>query len=201
MSNNLLLQYDSEIAKGDNYFYDSKFQEAESCFQAALYSLSRYQGYTSYPFMLENKLKDKIQLCRWSIRDAQELNTHLGCVLYHLQRFDIKMVADLLQDDLTYMDCTKDVFIEQLSSVLKYFEEDGDTYLNRIPGYCDSKDCNYMKAGFSFVGNKSKQYMDLIFEIENDLIADICECTEFKCSEMSFDGRFKITVDKNNLPF
>jgi hypothetical protein len=112
MRNNLLLQYNSEIAKGDSYFHDSKFQEAESCFPAALYSFSRY-----------------------------------------------------------------------------------------ICGYCDPKDCNYMKAGFSFVGNKSKQYMDLIFEIESGLIADLYECTEFKCSEISFDGRFKITVDKNNLPF
>jgi hypothetical protein len=201
MSNYIFYINESEIANGDKCFDEGKYEEAEMSFQSALDTLYSYDGDQLYPLLLAADLKEKIQFCRWHIRDSKDLHSHLGCVLYHIQRFDIEMVAELLQDNITYMDYDKDVFIDKLNAALNVFKQKGDTYLDRMSGHCSSKKCNYKKSGFSFIGNKSNLYLDLIFEIENDLISDIFECNDFKCSQMCFDRKLRVTIDQVDYPF
>jgi hypothetical protein len=201
MSNYIFFINDAEIAEGNQFLQDGKFREAEKCFQSALDNLYRYNGNELYPTLIFLGLKNKIQFCRRNIFDVKELNTHLGCVLYHLQRFDIQMVSDLLQDDITYMEYSKNVFVEKLSIALQEFRQHGDLYLERISDYCDSNMCNHKKVCYTFIGNKSKLYMALIFVLENGLIADIYECTKFKTNRKYLNLQFKIIVDDKNLPF
>ena len=191
----------SEISNGEQNFKDGNFQDAERSFEAALCSLYRYNGDQLYPMLLASDLKDKIQLCKWNIRDAKELNTHLGCVLYHLQRFDIEMVNDLLDDQGLYLNRNKEIFIHNLSDALNALKETGDTYLDRIPGFCNSKECHKKKTGFSLVGNKSNMYFDFLFDVKNGIIISIHECNNFKCNHICFDRKYKITIDDRNLPF
>ena len=56
----------------------------------------------------------------------------------------------------------------------------GDTFLQCHSGFCNSKLCNYKCKGYSFIGNHSGNYLDMIFEIKDGVVQDMYECSEFK---------------------
>lgn len=94
---------------------------------------------------------------------------------------DIDKLRHFLKDEYTYEETTKEIFLYEIESIFEAHRNSGDTELLLYPGVCDGKTCeNCGKKGFRFVGNKSKNYMDLIFEIEEDDIKDIFSCGEFK---------------------
>ena len=77
----------------------------------------------------------------------------------------------------------------------------GDTYLHRFQGYCNSELYNYKCGGFSFVGNSSGNYMDLIVDINDGVVHDMYECSEFKISDREVKKRTRIKIDERELPF
>lgn len=201
MSDYIFYINESALAKGKTCFNEKKYQEAAAFFQDVLDQLYRYNGDQLYPMMLASEMKEKINLCQRYERDLKELNTHIGCVLYHLQRFDIEMVAELLDDKHTYQNLEKEVFIAELSFVMDLFKQAGDTYLNRVTGFCNSKNCHYKHAGYSLIGNHSGYYIDLIIDTQNGVIVDICQCHHFECEIMNFDRHHRIIMNDGDLPF
>jgi hypothetical protein len=100
-------------------------------------------------------------------------------VLYYLSKMDFEMVSLVLDEERTYSEATKDVFIEKLKEVFSYFSSEGDTELRLIPGRCDPCRCHRDHAGYSFVGNQSNYRLDLIVEKNADEIIDIFYCSDF----------------------
>ena len=129
------------------------------------------------------------------------LKTQTDAILYFLQRLDIDMVSIILQDNRTYQNFAKPLFIMKLEDALDEFIEAGDTYLNRYDGVCNSKTCNFNCKGFSFVGNNSANYFDLIIDVKDGVVLDIYECFSFKCEDEGIHKNEYITVDKSNDPF
>ena len=130
-----------------------------------------------------------------------ELKTQVEAMLYFLQSLDIDMVSSVLEDTRTYQDFAKPLFIKKLDNALDKFIEAGDTYLNRYKGSCDSKSCNYNCKGYSFIGNNSGNYFDLIIEVKDELVNDIYECLSFKCEDEGIHKNENILIDKSDYPF
>lgn len=130
-----------------------------------------------------------------------DLKTQAGNIIYFLQRMDIEMINDLLDDKYTYQEFKKSVFILKLDQALDEFISNGDTFLNCYTGFCDSEICNYKCSGYSFVGNNSGYYMDLIIEVKDGFVCDMCECAKFKTLETGVKKRKRIRIDNSPLPF
>jgi hypothetical protein len=130
-----------------------------------------------------------------------KLDKQADAVLYFLQGLDIEMVNAVLEDNRTYQDFEKHVFIQKLDYALDEFIQVGDTYLNRYPGHCNSEVCNYKCKGFTFIGNNSGNYFDLIIVIKEGVVQDIYECSLFKCFNQLVSKNNRIEIDKSVLPF
>jgi hypothetical protein len=111
------------------------------------------------------------------------------------------MVNSVLEDNRTYQDFEKPVFIRKLDYALEEFIQAGDTFLHRHNGFCNSENCHYKCKGFTFIGNNSGHYFDLIIDINDGVVQDIYECTEFKCFETSLSKNKHIEIDKSSYPF
>jgi len=130
-----------------------------------------------------------------------DLKTQADAVIYFLQRLDIEMLSDILDDNRTYQNLKKSVFIHKLGNALNEFISAGDTFLNCYSGFCNTKMCNYKCSGFSFIGNNSKNYFDLIIEIKGGLVHDIYECFRFKNLETGYKKKNRIMLtDKFEMP-
>ena len=100
--------------------------------------------------------------------------------------------------DYYYQDAPKDVFLIQLEKVFLNFQHAGDTELLMYEGKCNGKSCsNCGKKGYRFVGNNSKNYLDLIFETEGDNILDIYSCAIFHSKEKIKKLKYKKHI---NIP-
>ena len=140
---------------------------------------------------------------RFDLNDSGDipLKTQAEAVLYFLQHLDVTMVSIILQDNRTYQNFAKPLFIKKLEDALDEFIEAGDTYLNRYDGVCNSKTCNFNCKGFSFVGNKSEDYLDLIIDTQDGVVLDIYECFSFKCENQEIKKNEYIGLDKSDYPF
>jgi hypothetical protein len=129
------------------------------------------------------------------------LKTQADAVLYFLQRLDITMVSSILEDSRSYQNFEKPLFIKKLGTSIDKFIEAGDTYLNRYKGFCNSESCNYKCKGYSFVGNQSENYFDLIIDIKDGVVLDIYECFSLKCDNQDINKNEYIVLDKSDYPF
>ena len=129
------------------------------------------------------------------------LKTQADAVLYFLQRLDIDMVSRVLEYNRTYQNFAKPLFIKKFDDALDEFIEAGDTYLNRFKGSCNSKSCNYKCKGYSFVGNASGNYFDLIVDVKDGIVIDIYECIKFKAEIKGVKKNRRIEIDKTDMPF
>lgn len=130
------------------------------------------------------------------ILDRTNLVTQADAVLYFLQRMDVEMVSSILDDNRTYQDFAKHVFIRKLDNAIDCFIKSGDTFLNYYCGFCNSKICNFQCNGYSFVGNHSRNYFDLIVDIKDGIVYDIYECTLFSNFDIGIEKKLRIGIDK-----
>lgn len=110
----------------------------------------------------------------------KSLSDQSSAVIFYIQKMDIEMLDLILSNDCTYQDLHKSVFIRKLGYAFDEFMEAGNTYLNKYEGLCDAKICNYKCPGFTFIGNKTNHFFDLIIDIKDGVVCDIYECTIFK---------------------
>jgi hypothetical protein len=131
-----------------------------------------------------------------------KLETQAEAVLHFFQKLDVDMINELLDSDRTYSDLDKAVFIQKLGVAFDQFLEAGDDQLELYSGKCNSEECDSCGcSGFSFLGNRSGNFMDLVVKIEEGRITDIYDCSDFKADtpERKFDKRVKI--DRLEFPF
>ena len=136
-----------------------------------------------------------------NIQTYKDIKTQSDAVLHFLQHLDIEMIDSVLEPNRTYQDFEKNTFVQKLGYALDEFIQSGDTYLNRFPGQCNSEICNFKCKGFSFIGNNSGNYFDLIIDIKEGVIQDIYECSLFKCFNQLVSKNKRIVIDKSDLPF
>lgn len=116
---------------------------------------------------------------------------------------DIDNLRLNLKDEYSYEDTTKEIFLNEIDQVFQAHKNLGDTELIIYLGKCAGETCpNCGKKGYRFVGNHSKNYMDLIFEIEGDDILDFFTCCTFKTdsdvSESGTKADIYINLDDQN---
>lgn len=136
-----------------------------------------------------------------NIQTYKYIKTQSDAVLHFLQHLDIEMIDSVLEPNRTYQDFEKNTFVQKLGYALDEFIQSGDTYLNRFPGQCNSEICNFKCIGFSFIGNNSGNYFDLIIDIKEGVVQDIYECSLFKCFNQIVSKNNRIEIDKSALPF
>jgi hypothetical protein len=110
-------------------------------------------------------------------------SSYVKTILSYFQTLDIAKLRLYLKEDYTYQDTTKEIFLNEIEDIFKALHNSGDTEILLYPGYCGATSdmCdNCGKKGYRMVGNKSGNHIDLIFEIENDDIKDIFDCSRFE---------------------
>ncbi len=121
-----------------------------------------------------------------------ELTTQADAVIYFIKKMDVEMVDTLLDNDYTYQNMPKDVFINKLTETIQSFEYAGDDYLEAFRGCC--KGCHYSCKGYAFIGNNSGNYLNLIIEIKKGQVVDIYDCALFK-TDIPVERKQRIRID------
>ncbi len=130
---------------------------------------------------------------------CKSLDTQLDAVVHFFEKMDAEMV-DLLLPDLLYLqDMKKAVFIAKLDIAFNRFKQYGNSYLEAYNGRC--KGCNCLQKGFRFVGENSRNYMDILFLNHNGTITDIYECHDFALSESIPGCLEKIVINEHRYDF
>jgi hypothetical protein len=130
------------------------------------------------------------------------LQTQADAVLYYIERLDNDMLKLILDTDYVNKEFDKKAFINNIANAFVKFSETGNTFLNRYEGKCTSGVCtNSNCTGFSFVGNKTHDFMDLIVKTENDKVIEIFECNQFENENNDLLKNHKVTIDSEAFPF
>lgn len=102
---------------------------------------------------------------------------HEEAVIHFIEKMNIQKLDELLLKE-SYASLPKRKFLEELKIVFDAFNTSGDTVLYANPGICQG--CRNGCGGYTFLSNKSRNYIDLIIKSEDNLVTDIFECTRFK---------------------
>ena len=94
------------------------------------------------------------------------------------RRLDIEMFEEFYFHTEDYKNSRRLFLIKDMSIVFDKFKELGDTYLESNLGICNR--CNKGCHGHQLIGNKSKNYITLLFENDKDKIIGVTECDDLK---------------------
>ena len=130
-----------------------------------------------------------------STQSVKKLTTQSEAVIRFIQQMDPEMLDLLLDDSRTYQDFTKQVFLSKLGRAFEEFRRAGDSCLNIYRGKCCSAACGLNRGGYSFVGNDSGYYMDLIIRVRKGIVQDIYECHSFNIKQEPPARGKKIRID------
>ncbi len=105
-------------------------------------------------------------------------------IIAAFESLDAETLRYLLDESNTYQNATKDVFIQKISEVFAKLGAKGDSKLQSYPGKCGCDSCSsFERTGYTFVGNKSGDHLDLIFKENDGEIMDIYTCSDFHPDE------------------
>jgi hypothetical protein len=111
-----------------------------------------------------------------------------------IQEMNIEALYYLLDVERTYQDWQRNEFILKLEYVMRQFKADGDTYLNAVQGSCGGS-CSKGQNGYLFIGNNSKNYMNLLFVEEELQLTDLYECSLFRVNFDNLELRKRHYID------
>ena len=118
-------------------------------------------------------------------------------LVHFIKLMDIEMIELILEDDISYQNYPKAIFISKLQAAFDALKEVGDTELFAVHGSCNG--CNKCDTGVSFIGNVSGNYIDLIIQTKNDKIIDLFECTDFLNTDSHLNKMVRIEIDRLDL--
>lgn len=125
---------------------------------------------------------------KYSISSQEEAIKHF------IEQMDIEMIDAFLENNKTYQDMDKRIFLSKLDSVFETFKKSGDTLLKSFSGNCNT--CNKGMQGFTFVGNSSFNYISIIFDSDKGTINDLYECSNFINKDQNLMLNEKFCIDK-----
>lgn len=109
------------------------------------------------------------------------MNKITTAVIKYFSEMNIDMLSTILDDNKTYQDATKEVFLARVETLFQKFKNAGDTFLKVYDGNCCSNACpNSGYPGFNLVGNKSLNSTTFVYEEDADDLKDLLICYEFK---------------------
>ncbi len=127
-----------------------------------------------------------------------KISNQVQAIQHFIEKMDIEMIDAFLDNDKTYQDFKKNLFINKLQQAFAKFADLGDTQLFSVQGNCNN--CDKTKTGFTFIGNNSNNYMSIIFDTADSKINDLYECSDFKNQQTNLNLKERIYID-NELPF
>ena len=131
-----------------------------------------------------------------------KLSTQADAILFYFEKLDIEMVDDLLDSDRTYSDLEKPVFVHKLGIAFDKLIEAGDSNLIRRKGVCTGKGCDNIGCpGYTFLGEKSGLFLDLVIIERDGIIEDIFDCAELDSEVPNKRYENRVRVDKLEFPF
>lgn len=143
---------------------------------------------------------EKLKLLRqtFQLDEGTFVKTNKEGLVKAISEMDMVALEMILEDDLSYQDTSKKIFLKKLNEIFIEFKNE-DNILIPYEGKCQSEECvNKNKYGIAFVGNKSKRYLNLLIEEnENGKIRDIYSCYDFCTDQNTIDKskrRFSITI-------
>ena len=132
--------------------------------------------------------------------EQQTQITSAQLVLKCLQAMNTEALYFLLDIDRSYQDWQRNEFILKLERVMKKFEADGDTYLNAVQGACGGS-CSKGQNGYLFIGNNSKNYMNLLFVEDQLELTDLYECSLFRTQFENLELQKRYYIDNRIIDF
>ena len=117
-------------------------------------------------------------------------------IIKAFSEMNISLLEVLLDENSTYQKTTKETFLEKMNVVFEQFKQSEDTALLPYVGSCGGETCkSYGCTGFSFIGNHSNSFIDLVFdETENDF-KDIYCCCKIKTKDADIKKNRKFYFD------
>lgn len=99
-------------------------------------------------------------------------------LLESTKRLDIEMFKEFYIHSEDYKQSKRLFLLKDLAIAFNKFKECGDNSLEPNLGICNR--CNKGCHGHLLIGNKSKNYMTLLFENDKDKIIGLTECADLK---------------------
>ena len=120
--------------------------------------------------------------------DVTVVKRGISGLINAISEMDCKAIELILEDNVSYQDTTKSIFLQKLKEVFTDFQKE-DNKLIPYEGKCISDKCtNKNKKGIAFVGNKSGRYINFIIEQNEDsTVKDIYTCSGFFTNENVID--------------
>jgi len=120
---------------------------------------------------------------RTTLEKNTKANTQFLSAIYYISEMDIEMLDAILPNTITYNDVSKKNFIAALGMLFNEFRSYGDSHLIQFKGAC--KICKKGYPGFTFIGNNSKNFVNIIIEFPKNAsgnfdIVDIFDCSSFR---------------------
>ena len=118
-------------------------------------------------------------------------------IIQAFSEMNISLLEVLLNDNRTYQNATKETFLEKMNVVFELFKQSEDTALIPYDGKCNSDCCKNMGCtGFTFIGNHTNSFIDLVFdETENDFKDIYCCCNmKTKDPDVKKDNKFSFEM-------
>ena len=103
-------------------------------------------------------------------------------------------MLDAFLDMKQYQDMPKKTFMTLLARAFETMKKSGEASLEMYPGICTGCAENKWCTGFSFVGNRTGNYMNMIIKEDQGRVTDIFECSSFKSEQSEKRGR-KVWID------
>ncbi|WP_026750669.1 hypothetical protein [Sediminibacterium sp. C3] len=132
-------------------------------------------------------------------QELKDLKTQQEGLVYYIRHLDIEMIDSLLDNDKTYQDFPKYLFVQKFGHALDRFIKAGDTHLNVYTGTCNSDLCSKGCGGNRFIGNTSGLYMDLIIKVKQGTVLDVYECHQFSTISPKKTLAQKVWIDTTDL--
>lgn len=109
--------------------------------------------------------------------EPRKLTTQSEAIIYFMKEMDLEMLDAFLDNGISYQDMEKSLFLSKLQEVFMQFKSSGDSKLEAHAGKCMG--CNKGCNGFSFVGNYSKNYINMIVDVKAGRVKDLYQCFNF----------------------
>ena len=111
-------------------------------------------------------------------------------IITAFENLDADALELLLDDNKTYQDVPKKIFVERYREYFRNLKEDVEVLCDfkAYPGKCNH--CSKDKKGYSFVNSQNTSYAELIFIEDDDNYLDIYACKNFDSTHCDIADSF-----------
>jgi hypothetical protein len=136
-----------------------------------------------------------------------QIKTQLDAIIYFLESLDADMIGTLLGDENVYCGVDKETFVKKLNEVFRAFSCAGNTRLVTFPGASKSigsrrnsySEKESLALGYSFVGDNSSHFLDLLFVEKEGRVHSIEDSRELYIDWPDHDEINRLVVNEQEM--